>query len=158
MGTRGLFGFYYKGKYYVVYNHFDSYPSYLGRNIVKEIKESIKNDSFKEWIEKLLKLKIVYENQQENPTEEDIKKLTNYKNLSVSYKLTSDWYCLLRGCQGSLINVLESGYILLHLDENQTPIWQEYAYIINFDTNKLDFYEGYHLEENYSFDELPDWD
>lgn len=37
MGTRGLFGFYYKGKYYLCYNHFDSYFSYLGKNLIREI-------------------------------------------------------------------------------------------------------------------------
>lgn len=26
------------GKYYLFYNHFDSYPSYLGKNLVDEIK------------------------------------------------------------------------------------------------------------------------
>jgi len=38
MGTRGLFGFR-RGRYYVVYNHFDSYPSGLGFQLWKEIDE-----------------------------------------------------------------------------------------------------------------------
>ena len=30
MGTHGLFGFFYQGRFYVVYNHFDSYEDGLG--------------------------------------------------------------------------------------------------------------------------------
>ena len=38
MGTRGNYIFRYKGKCYVFYNHFDSYFSGLGADIVKELK------------------------------------------------------------------------------------------------------------------------
>ena len=38
MGTRGLFVFVYRGKYYVFYNHYDSYPSELGEQIVDELR------------------------------------------------------------------------------------------------------------------------
>lgn len=49
MGTRGLFGFYYNGKFYVVYNQYDSYRSILGVNIINEIKKVIENGNFEEW-------------------------------------------------------------------------------------------------------------
>lgn len=39
MGTRGYFGFYFKGKYYLIYNHSDSYPAELGKNLVEQIKK-----------------------------------------------------------------------------------------------------------------------
>ena len=38
MGTRGNYIFRYKGKCYVFYNHFDSYFSGLGEDIVRELK------------------------------------------------------------------------------------------------------------------------
>lgn len=39
MGTRGLYTFKYKGKYYIFYNHWDSYPEGgLGDKIVEELK------------------------------------------------------------------------------------------------------------------------
>lgn len=41
MGTSGLFGFVYNGKYYVVYNHYDSYPDGLGQDIINEIKKML---------------------------------------------------------------------------------------------------------------------
>jgi hypothetical protein len=58
MATRGLFGFFYKGKYYVVFNHFDSYPEGLGRKIVKELKEALK-DGLIRWIQLLSQIKII---------------------------------------------------------------------------------------------------
>ena len=38
MGTRGNYIFRRKGKYYIFYNHFDSYFSGLGQDIVKELR------------------------------------------------------------------------------------------------------------------------
>ena len=61
MGTRGLSGFYYKGKYYVMYNQLDSYPDGLGSIIITEIREAIKMAVLKHgnhyWI--ILKLLII---------------------------------------------------------------------------------------------------
>jgi hypothetical protein len=38
MGTRGLYVFKYKGFHYIFYNHWDSYPEWLGKKIVEELK------------------------------------------------------------------------------------------------------------------------
>ena len=155
MGTRGLFGFYYKGNYYVVYNHLDSYPSGLGVNIVEEIKKEIENGNFNNWITIIGKIKVV--DDQIEPTNEDINNLKKFTNLFVSNSDTSDWYRLLRNCQGSLCNILESGYILNHVDKTGYPLFEEYGYIVNFDTNKLDFYIWGQKTDSYNFDQLPDW-
>jgi hypothetical protein len=40
MGTRGLFGFFFRGRYYIFWNNYDSYLSGLGRQVVNEIMES----------------------------------------------------------------------------------------------------------------------
>lgn len=155
MGTRGLFGFYYKGKYYVVYNHFDSYPEGLGNIIVYQIINAIENGEFDSWLDQMLALKIV--DYDMKPTEEDINKLKEFTNLTVSTQSTSDWYCLLHHCQGSLNKVLKSGYILNHTNKDGLPDFENYAYIINFDTNKFDFYIGEELTESYDFNDLPNW-
>jgi hypothetical protein len=44
MGTRGNYIFRYKGKCYVFYNHFDSYFSGLGADIVRELKSWTEED------------------------------------------------------------------------------------------------------------------
>lgn len=154
MGTRGLFGFYVKGKYYVVYNHFDSYPEGLGNDVVEEIRKAIQEGKLEEWKNKLMNIVVVDD---KPPTSEDIEKLARYTNLSVSRRSTSDWYCLLRDTQGSMENVLASGYICNAVNSAGSPLFEEYAYILNFDTNQLDFYEGDTFVRGYNLNELPNW-
>ena len=157
MGTRGLFGFYHKGKYYVVYNHFDSYPDGLGRDIVEQIKYALENNLLDQWKKQLDELKIVSFDM--IPTSEDIEKLKNYTNLEVGGQATHDWYCLLRCCQGSLMDVLNSGYLLNRVNDDGKPLFQECAYILNFDNESFDFYCGDKLIKSYalSMNDLPDW-
>nr|CAG8535393.1 5536_t:CDS:1 [Entrophospora candida] len=37
MGTRGLYCFLYKGVYYIIYNHWDSYPKGLGEALLRQL-------------------------------------------------------------------------------------------------------------------------
>ncbi len=155
MGTRGLFGFYYKGKYYVIYNHWDSYPSGLGQEIVDQIKNAIASGNFEQW--KIALETIIVVDDQIPPTEDDIKALEKYTNLSVSMQNTSDWYCLLRNCQGSLQAVIDAGYLINSVDKDGVPFFEEYAYIVNYNTDCLDFYIGSKKKQSYCFEKLPDF-
>lgn len=139
MGTRGLFGFYYKKKYYLVYNHLDSYPSGLGETLLREIIEMIKNNEIEKWIEMLTNIKIVYE------TDEN-----------------EDWYKKLRNNQGSFKKTLDSGYILTK-DQYQInisgEIFLEYSYLLDFDNNIFKFFDnnGYQTKVKLSPDIKNDW-
>lgn len=53
------------------------------------------------------------------PSKAEITKLAKYADLQVRSRSYEDWYCLLRNCQGSLKNVLDSGYVLD--DEDESP-------------------------------------
>lgn len=121
MGTRGLLGFYFKGKFYVVYNHFDSYPSGLGVALLRELIAAVDANRLDEWASKLESLRIVSET--EETSEEDV-----------------GWYEKLHDCQGSFERVLASGYLLNALDTQGEPQWQEFAYIVNFDNQTFEFY------------------
>jgi hypothetical protein len=166
MGTRGLFGFYYKNKFYVVYNHLDSYPEHLGKLLVEEITEAVKsgqvnsgevtNGEVDQWMEMLEKI-IWVDDGHTDPTPEDIERLKPYTDLSVSSRSELDWYCLLRGTQGSMKKVLECGYMMNQVNSDGVPYFQEYAYILNFDTKKFDFYEGDVCKESFELSELPKW-
>jgi len=134
MGTSGLFGFFYKGKYYVSYNHNDSYPSYLGSNIVNEVIQA----NIDEWIQLLEKIKVIAPG--EKPTPEDIEKLAKYTDLGVSDGTTQDWYCLLRQTQGSLNSVLQSGYLQNCFKSNGEPEHMNYSYIVNLDSHTFEYY------------------
>jgi len=137
MGTRGKFGFFYKGKYYTCYNHSDSYPSYLGVHLILEI---IRAD-LDEWIKLLENMKEV--SRDVKPTPEDIKRLEKYTDLSVSTGSTEEWYCLLNLTQGSFYHVLHSGYM-----ENveEIDMSEDYYYVLDLDNRKFQAFGGADLD------------
>jgi len=128
MGTRGKFGFYYKGKYYMCYNHFDSYPSYLGVHLILEI---LKAD-LDEWTKLLESMKEV--SQAVKPTAEDIEKLKKYTDLTVSSCSKQEWFCLLRLTQGSFYHVLQAGYMENAYGCNMGEL---YVYVLNLDKKEF---------------------
>ena len=138
MGTRGCYGFRKNGIDKLTYNHYDSYPDWLGRNIVK----FCKNTSIKEMNEIFDKLILVDENSK--PTAEQIAECSKYYDGSVSNQTYSDWYCLLREAQGEL-DAYKDGLRYM-IDSNEfikDSLFCEYAYIINLDTNNLEFWIGF---------------
>lgn len=155
MVARGLFGFYYNKKYYVVYNYCDAYPHSLGVSLVEEINKAIADGSFGDWLDKVKNLKVI--DPSIPPTEKEIKKLKKFASLGVSNQSFTDWFCLLRNCQGSFKKVLEAGYLDNHVNNNGNPRFQDFAYIINYDMNKLDYYYGSEIIKRYNFNELPNW-
>ena len=50
MGTRGYKVYRHKGRYYVYYNHFDSYPSIFGLQVLHEIPRDVSKEEFEEWV------------------------------------------------------------------------------------------------------------
>lgn len=157
MGTRGFFGFYYKGKYYLIFNHYDSYPEWLGRIIVSELKVAIDRNRLEEWKLRLDGIKVVTDDIP--PTEQDIERLKEYTNTAVSRQTVYDWYCLVHKCQGSLETVLDSGYIYKHADtpEECWASWTECGYVINLDMKKLEFYQSDADVQFFEFTDLPNW-
>lgn len=107
MGTRGMFVFKFKGKTIYMYNHYDSrdVAEYLRIFLRKLFSEF----TLVEIINKFDSLIIVTD--EKPPTRDDIKKLSMYGDTNVSEDDSDlDWYSLLRGCQGNLGAVFESGY------------------------------------------------
>ena len=153
MGTRGLFGFFYKGRLYLVYNHWDSYPSGLGLLLVSEIQAAIDKNELQFWKELLERIMVI--DCDSIPSEIDVHRLRNFTNLMVSDQSTSDWYCLTHKCQGSMFSVLQSGYLYPAIDMNE-KVWadlsndyaikgiledyEEYGYVLNFDEDTFDVF------------------
>lgn len=138
MGTRGCYGFRKDGVDKLAYNHYDSYPSGLGSDVVKFCKET----SVKEMNAIFDKIMLVDESG--IPTLEQIAECHKYYDGSVSSQTVEDWYCLLRHAQGDL-NVYKNGlrYMIDNHDFIKDSLFCEYAYIINLDTKKLEFYVGF---------------
>src|SRR6267154_5229736 len=52
MGSRGNKVYRHKGRYYVYYNHSDSYPSVFGLEVLHEIPRNVSKEEFEEWLRK----------------------------------------------------------------------------------------------------------
>lgn len=123
MGTQGVFGYIIGRKKRITHVHFDA--DLLWQILVREIYVLMKHFGSKELLQEAFeKIKIT----KNKPKEDDIEKLKIFTDLEVSNKSESDWYCLLRHCQSSFINLLEAGYI-----NNEK---EEYGYIFMLDFNK----------------------
>lgn len=125
------------GKDKLTYNHWDSYPSGLGIDIVKAIQKA--------GIEELRNGfdKIVLVNEDIKPTPEQIEKLKKYADTDVSSRNLEEWYVLLRNLQGDILANIEAGYMIDSHDFMVDSLFCEWAYIVNLDTNKLEVYEGF---------------
>ena len=122
MGTRGVFGFRKGGVDKICYNHWDSYLSVLGKDMVRFIKRnpiSVLNDMFD---------KIILTTD-ENKFLEKKKKFSNNKNIIMYEK--------------GLIWMLDGS------EFTKDGLCCEWGYIINLDTNMLDVYKGRFPEGNY---------
>ena len=140
MGTRGSYGFRVNQTDKLFYNHSDSYPDGLGENVVQYAK-SIAGD-LPAIRDAAASLVLVDRN---SPVDPDILARAldlNLVDLSVSRQSLSDWYCVLRGAQGDLAKVLKVGAMLDDSGFVADSLFCEYAYIINLDTEELEFYEG----------------
>ena len=138
MGTRGTYGFRKNGVDKFTYNHFDSYPEYLG----SQVADFCRNTSIDELNEIFDRIQLVNENSV--PDEEQVKDCEKWTNLEVSTQSTTDWYCLLREAQGDL-DVYKDGlnYMTDHSSFIRDSSCCQYGYIINLDTNELEYWEGY---------------
>ena len=143
MGTRGAIGFRLDGKDKVTYNHFDSYPSGLGADILSEL-SGIKNwDNVKDAVRA-----ITFVNEEVPPTQTQIEQCREFTDLGVGDQSETDWYCLLRNAQGSLAPYIDGR--LPFMADNQgfllDSVFCEYAYIVNLDDMVLEFYKGFNKD------------
>ena len=128
MGTQGSFGYKIGRKIRLMYVHCDA--DLLWQVLVREIFVLIKHygsiESLREAFKNLLDAK-------NKPKPEAIEKCKIFTDLEVSNRNTSDWYCLLRRCQHSFINILESGYFL------HNGVKSGLVFILDFNTNSVRF-------------------
>lgn len=138
METRGVYGIRKEGQDKLTYNHYDSYPEWLGQQVY----DFIHSTSIEEMHEIFDRIVLVKESS--DPTEEQIEMCKKYTNLSVSGRSFKDWYCLLRDTQGNL-EVYKDGLKYMVDSQNfiKDSLFCEYGYIINLDDNTFEVYEGF---------------
>lgn len=151
MGTRGALGFRIGEQDKVVYNHFDSYPSGLGVNVLTDLQTHFIGQPFDAVLAQLHKvaseLRLIVDGKPE-PTEADIKRYQKFANTSVDSGELTDWYVLLRNAQGGLkaylsgdLDIMDSAASFL-LDS----LFCEWAYIINMDIETFEIYKGFNKD------------
>ena len=123
MGTRGLYVFRYTNKWYVFYNHCDSYPEGLGQKIVNELKTL-------DWDEVKHLVELINDSHVDGSCAD-----LRYKGLMMALKSPSDY--MLQG--------IDDKFVPSKYDH-------EYAYVINLDANMFEIcyfsndYEQYNVQ------------
>lgn len=142
MGTRGATGFVANGKWYVTYNHFDSYPEYLGMQVLNFCKAVIDWDALKARVEK-----ITLVDEQDKPSEDLVYRYSIYSDISVGNQTVNDWYCLLRTLQGDkILYEIALGNVEHMIDSHMflaDSLFCEWAYVIDLDEMGLRVYKGF---------------
>ena len=139
MGTRGAWGFVIDGDEKIAYNHFDSYPSGLGSDILQAIRgvdiEVLRADA--------RRLRVIQDG--EVPTPEDVERLHPWTDLSVGSRSAEDWYCLTRGAQGDVRAALACGIIEDGSDFPADSLFCEWAYVVDLDTATFEVCRGFQM-------------
>jgi hypothetical protein len=143
MGTRGATGFLADGKWYVTYNHFDSYPEYLGMRVLEFCKQVKDWEALRENVKSLTLV-----NEHEKPTDEQMQEYANYySNPNVDDHPVKDWYWLFHSLQGEgILYAVEKGDVKHMIDDHTflaNSLFCEWAYIIDLDKMKLRVYKGF---------------
>lgn len=139
MGTRGFVGFVADGTEKIAYNHWDSYPSGLGVEVLSWLRSA--GQDVESLREQIRALRVV--DPGSHPTAEDIERLRPFADLEVGTKTLDDWYPLLRGTQGNPAAMLRAGVIEDASGFPLDSLFAEYGYVIDADAGTLEAYKGF---------------
>ena len=139
MSTRGIYGIRKNGIDKCGYNHGDSYPDYLGK-IMARFCSKHTTEQIGELFDR-----IVLVDQTEKPNKAEQEKL---KADGIEFRRdgeTLNWYSVMRKYQGELekLNELKHPFLADDIEFIKNSLHCEYGYIINLDTNKLEFWQGW---------------
>lgn len=139
MGTRGAFGFRFRDEDKLTYNHFDSYPTGLGVEMVAAVRD------FDDEQLAGTASRIIIVDESAKPTEADKARYAAVADLGVSEKSLDDWYCLLRDAQGEPAKYIDGTFDHMSNGNDfvRDGLFCEWAYVINCDTRHLEVYRGF---------------
>lgn len=143
MSTRGTIAVTIDGETKGSYNHSDSYPTWLGNEVLKFIRGM-------DLEETRTKARALTPVPDRAPSLPEIKRLKVYANTGVSTGDLKEWYVLLRQTQGDLNKILEAGVY------EPFPVGDdEYSYVVDLDTERLAIYRHSEKIVDLPFAELP---
>ena len=147
MGTSGITGFRLGRRDKISYNHSDSYPDFLGDQVVSEVAEMMKLgwNKVRHQVEEIR----LY-NEADTPTRKLIDRMKKLKmaNFEVSTQSEDDFYCLLREAQGHPLTSLQIGAMVDSSLFVNDSLFCEWGYIINLDQMVLEVYKGYQKKKH----------
>lgn len=155
MVSQGVFGYIIGRKKRMMLVNIDA--DMFWQILVREIYVLMKHYETKEALQRAFETIKTTKNK---PKPEDIEKYKMFANLEVLNNKADDWYCLLRYCQHSFINILEAGYIVNQKEEYGLVFILDFnkgsvsSYTSNYD-NKIKILETATIEEIMEFDEMP---
>lgn len=132
MSTRGCIGFRLNGKDCLSYNHSDSYPGWLGRETLKQLKKWQKGCGWAALREQV----------------ENWKGLQPFGLRADGRDSNNNWYEVLRAAHGDLKRLLELGYYIEDSAFMGASLFCEWAYVIDLDTKKFEIYKGFQKEKH----------
>ena len=145
MSTRGYLGLKKNGELKGTYNHFDSYPTGLGADIMNYICKELEQGKRIEVLSETFDyIQLVNENDTPTKEQQEACQKAGLVNLIVADRSLEDWYCLLREAQGNL-KIYVDKVIPYMIDSNsflEDTLFCEWAYILNLDTGLLEIYEN----------------
>lgn len=155
MGTQGTFGYIIGKKKRMMHVQYDA--DLLWQILVREIYVLMKHYGSKEEMQKAFEGIKTTKNK---PKDSDVEKLKIFTDFTVANESESDWYCLLRHCQNSFINILEAGYIINQKDEYGL------VFLLDFNKGSVSYYGNNYnktitnfdnatIEEIMEFDDMP---
>lgn len=145
MGTRGTIAFKINGEVKGSYNHWDSYPSGLGNVMLNFLRTGGTSDLSRSQADALEDVR------GRKPSPEEIERLAPFTDTGVSTGRTDEWYCLLRNTQFHPELILQAGVY------EKFPVGEEeYSYVVDYDRNNLEVWDGRKRVAKYAFNNLPE--
>ena len=143
MGTRGFVGLVVGEQVKIGYNHYDSYPEYLGVNVFTTVCRWMSGDEIEKRVQQAQDLRLVQDD--DRPTPEDRIRLAAHRAPGVGE--ADSWYELLRDTQGDLDATLDCGVMIDAEDFPLDSLYCEWGYLVDLDRRKLEVYEGFQKVE-----------
>lgn len=142
MGTRGLYGIIVGEERKLTYNHFDSYPSGLGADLLKFLKET----PLDQLHEDAVALEVIDGETPPTEAQKERARKAGVVNLGVGEQSEDDWYCLLRDTQGDMRKTLDAGVMVDGQSFAHDSLFCEWGYVIDLDHNIFEVYRGFQDE------------
>lgn len=143
MSTRGVYGFYKNNTSKLTYNHYDSYPSCLGNNVLN----FIKNMSVSELNSIYDNITLVQGDDTPNESQSVQLKKLGYSTIYHGKELT--WHEIIGSTAGDFSYLKDDFPFMIDSNDFITKsLHCEWGYIVNLNDNTLEIYKGFQKESD----------